>query len=166
MVVANMKVLVCFDGSPLMIEGVKCAVSALRRDIDYTLLYVLTEHGIYESYKRIFREDLERIEALVGDVDSEKKAARRIFLDPLCAYMREQGFTVRAVVREGHAAAEILDEVSEGHYDIVMLGDARSFSASRLFVGSTVSRVMQNARTCVMVIRPARVHIAEQNRDY
>ena len=75
-----MKVLVCFDGSPLMIEGVKCAVSALRRDIDYTLLYVLTERGIYESYKRIFREDLERIEALVGDVDSEKKAASRIFL--------------------------------------------------------------------------------------
>ncbi len=109
---------------------------------------------------------MERIEALVGDVDSEKKAARRIFLGPLCAYMREQGLTVRAVVREGHAAEEILDEVREGHYDIVMLGGARSFSASRLLVGSTVTHVMQNARTCVMVIRPAPVHIAEQNRDY
>ena len=41
--------------------------------------------------------------------------------------MREQGLTVRAVVREGHAAAEILDEVSEGHYDLVMLGDAQLF---------------------------------------
>jgi len=162
--VVNMKVLVCFDGSPSVMEGVKCAVNALRLDIDYTLLYVLTERGIYESYKRIFREDLERIEALVGDVDSEKKAARRIFLDPLCAYMREQGLTVRAVVREGHAAAEILDEVSEGHYDLVMLGDARSFSASRLFVGGTVTQVLKNAGTCVMVIRPARVHSAEQRR--
>jgi len=159
-----MKVLVCFDGSPSVMEGVKCAVNALRLDIDYTLLYVLTERGIYESYKRIFREDLERIEALVGDVDSEKKAARRIFLDPLCAYMREQGLTVRPVVREGHAAAEILDEVSEGHYDLVMLGDARTFSASRLLVGSTVTQVLKNAGTCVMVIRPARVHSAEQRR--
>ncbi|MGA3198749.1 MAG: universal stress protein [Halobacteriota archaeon] len=159
-----MKVLVCLDGSPSVIEGMKCAVSALRLDIDYTLLYVLTERGIYESYKRIFREDLERIEALVGDIDSEKKAARRIFLGPLCAYMRERGLTVRGVVREGHAAAEILDELYEGQYDIVMLGDARSFSASRLLVGGTVTHVMQNARTCVMVIRPARVHIAEQNR--
>ncbi|MFZ0926288.1 MAG: universal stress protein [Halobacteriota archaeon] len=158
-----MKVLVCFDGSPSVMEGVKCAVNALRRDIDYTLLYVLTERGIYESYKRIFREDLERIEALVGDVDSEKKAARRIFLDPLCAYMREQGLTVRAVVREGHAAAEILDEVSEGHYDLVMLGDASSFSASRLLVGGTVTEIMRNARTCIMVIRPARMRIAEQH---
>jgi len=121
-------------------EGVKCAVNALRRDIDYTLLYVLTEHGIYESYKRIFREDLERIEALVGDVDSEKKAARRIFLGPLCAYMREQGLTVRAVVREGHAAEEILDEVREGHYDIVMLGGARSSQRRDCSVGSTVTQ--------------------------
>ena len=162
--VVNMKVLVCFDGSPSVMEGVKCAVDALRRDIDYTLLYVLTEHGIYESYKRIFREDLERIEALVGDVDSEKKAARRIFLGPLCAYMLEQGLTVRAVVREGHPAEEILDEVRDGQYDIVMLGDAHSFSASRLLVGSTVTEVMRNACTCVMVIHPARMRIAEQHR--
>jgi nucleotide-binding universal stress UspA family protein len=159
--VVNMKVLVCFDGSPSVTEGVKCAVDALRRDIDYTLLYVLTERGIYESYKRIFREDLEQIEALVGDIDSEKKAARQLFLGPLCAHMREQGLAVRAVVREGHAAKEILDEVREGQYDIVMLGAGHSFSASRLFVGSTVTQVMQNARTCVMVIRPARMHIAE-----
>ena len=153
-----MKVLVCFDGSPSVMEGVKCAVDALRRDIDYTLLYVLTERGIYESYKRIFREDLEQIEALVGDIDSEKKAARRIFLDPLCTHMQEQGLAVRAVVREGHAAEEILDEVREGQYDIVMLGAGHSFSASRLFVGSTVTQVMQNARTCVMVIRREPCH--------
>ena len=162
--VINLKVLVCFDGSPSVMQGVKCAVNALRRDIDYTLLYVLTERGIYESYKRIFREDLERIEALVGDVDSEKKAARRIFIGPLCAHMREQGLVVRAVVREGHVAKEILDEASEGQYDIVMLGDAHSFSPSKLLVRSTVTQVMQNAQTCVMVIRPTRIHIAEQNR--
>ena len=152
--VVTMKVLVCFDGSPSVTEGVKCAVNSLRRDIDYTLLYVLTERGIYESYKRIFREDLERVEALVGDVDSEKKAARRIFIDPLCTYMRGRGLAVRAVVRGGHPAEEILDEVREGQYDIVMLGAGHSFSASRLFVGSTVTEVMRNVRTCVMVIRP------------
>ncbi|MGZ4848657.1 MAG: universal stress protein, partial [Halobacteriota archaeon] len=118
---------------------------------------------IYESYKRIFREDLERIEALVGDIDSEKKAARRLFLGPLCAHMREQGLAVRAVVRVGHAAEEILDEVSEGQYDIVMLGAGHSFSASRLLVGSTVTEVMRNVRTCVMAIHPARMRIAEQN---
>jgi len=145
-------------------EGVKCAVNALRRDIDYTLLYVLTERGIYESYKHLFREDLERIEALVGDVDSEKKTARRIFLDPLCAPHARTGSRRPRCCEGGHAAEEILDEVREGHYDIVMLGAGHSFSASRLFVGSTVTEVMRNVRTCVMVMHPARMHITEQHR--
>ena len=64
----------------------------------------------------------------------------------------------------GASCEEILDEVREGQYDIVVLGDAHSFSASRLLVRSTVTHVIQNARTCVMVIRPTRMHIAEQNR--
>jgi nucleotide-binding universal stress UspA family protein len=54
--------------------------------------------------------------------------------------------------------------VREGHYDLVMLGDVHSFSASRLLVGSTVTEVMRNARTCVMVMHPARIHITEQHR--
>lgn len=158
-----MKVLMCVDGSPSVTEGMKCAVGALRSDVDCTLLYVLTEHGIYESRKRIFREDLERIEALFGDIDSEKKAARHLFLDPLCTYMREQGLTVRAIVREGHAAEEIIDEVRDGHYDIVMLGDAHSLSPSRLLVGSTATEVMQNVRACIMIIRPAQEAMEESH---
>jgi nucleotide-binding universal stress UspA family protein len=154
--VVYVKVLICVDGSPSIMESVKCAVNAFRRNTDYTLLYVLTERGVYESYKRIFREDLKRIEAIFGDIDSEKKAARQIFLDPIYAYMREQGLTVRAVVREGPAVPEILNEVREGQYDIVVLGDAQSFSASKLLVGGTVSQVIQNAQACVVVIRPCR----------
>ncbi len=150
-----MKVLICVDGSPSVIEGVKCAAGTFRSDVDCTLLYVLTEHGVYESRKRIFKVDLERIEALFGDVGSEKKAARHVFLDPLCEYMREQGLTVRAIVREGHVAEEIVNEARDGQYDIVMLGDAHSLSRKRLLVGSTVCEVMQNVRTCVMVVRPA-----------
>src|SRR5664279_6126094 len=60
----HIKALICVDGSPVTNEGFKCAVNALRTDIEYTLLYVLEEHGIYDSYKRIFKEDLERIEAV------------------------------------------------------------------------------------------------------
>ncbi len=149
-----MNVLICVDGSPSLTEGIKCAVSALRGDVEYTLLYVLTERGVYESYKHIFKEDLERIEALFEDVDSEKKTARRVFLDPLCTSMREQGLTVRTIVREGHAAQEIADEARDGRYDVVLLGGARSLSPSKLLMGSTVTEVMQNVRACVLVVRP------------
>jgi nucleotide-binding universal stress UspA family protein len=151
-----MKVLICVDGSPVTNEGFKCAVDALRIDIEYTLLYVLEEHGIYDSYRRIFREDLERIEELFEDVDSEKEAAKKIFVLPLCEYMRERGLTVRAIVREGPAGEEILDELRDGRYDLVLLGDRKSLSPARRLLGGTLTEVMRNADTCVMIVRPSR----------
>jgi hypothetical protein len=41
-----MKALICVDGSPVTNEGLKCALNVFRADIEYTLLYVLEEHGI------------------------------------------------------------------------------------------------------------------------
>jgi nucleotide-binding universal stress UspA family protein len=152
----NMKALICVDGSPVTNEGFKCAVDALRTDIDYTLLYVLEEHGIYDSYKRIFREDLERIEELFEDVGSEKEAAKKAFVLPLCEYMRERGLSARAVVREGPAGDEILDELRGGAYDFVVLGDRKSLSPTRRLLGGTLTEVMRNADTCVMIVRPSR----------
>ena len=151
-----MKALVCVDGSPVTNDALKCAVDALRSDVEYTLLYVLEEHGIYESYKRIFREDLEWIEELFEDVGSEKEAAKRVFVHPLCEYMRECGLTVRAIVREGRAGEEILDELREGKYDMAVLADKKGLSPARRLLGGTLAEVMRNAETCVMVIRPPR----------
>jgi len=151
-----MKALICVDGSPVTNEGFKCAVGVLRTDIEYTLLYVLEEHGIYDSYKRIFREDLERIEELFEDVDSEKEAAKRIFVLPLCHYMRERGLTANAIVREGPAGEEILDELRGGKYGLVVLGDRKSLSPARRLLGGTLTEVMHNADTCVMIVRPPR----------
>jgi nucleotide-binding universal stress UspA family protein len=151
-----MKALVCVDGSPQTNEGIKCAISALRTDTEYTLLHVLEEHGIYDSYKRIFKEDLEQIEELFEDVGSEKEAAKKIFVVPLCEDMRQRGFTVRAIVREGQAAKEILDELREGSYDIAVLADKRSLSPTRRLFGGTLTEVVRNAETCVIVVRPSR----------
>jgi nucleotide-binding universal stress UspA family protein len=152
----HMKALICVDGSAVTNEGFKCAVNALLIDIEYTLLYVLEEHGIYDSYKRIFKEDLERIEELFEDADSEKEAAKKIFVLPLCEYMREHGLTVSAIVREGVAGDEILDELRDGKYDLVLLGDKKSLSPARLLLGGTLTEVMRNADSCVMIVRPPR----------
>jgi len=151
-----MKALICVDGSPVTNEGFRCAVDALRIDIEYTLLYVLEEHGIYDSYKRVFREDLERIEELFEDVDSEKEAAKRMFVLPLCEYMRERGLTVKTIIREGPAGRQILDEIREGKYDLVVLGDRKKLSLVRRLLGGTLTELMHNADTCVMIVWPPR----------
>jgi nucleotide-binding universal stress UspA family protein len=149
-----MKILVCTDGSAASNEGITCAVGALRKDNEYIILYVLSEHGIYYSYKSIFKEDLEKIEELFGEVDSEKEAAKKLFLSPVCDYMKNEGFNVQGKVREGHIVEEILDEIREGEYDMVVLGDKKGVSPARLLIGSTASEVMHRAKVCVIVIKP------------
>jgi nucleotide-binding universal stress UspA family protein len=149
-----MKILVCTDGSAASNDAIKCAMGALRKDNEYIVLYVLSEHGIYYSYKSIFKEDLEKIEELFGDIDSEKEAAKKVFLSPLCEYLKKEGFNVREKVREGRAVEEILDEVREGEYDMLILGDKKGISPARLLIGSTASEVMHRAKVCVMVIKP------------
>ena len=116
--------------------------------------YVLSEHGIYYSYKSIFKEDLEKIEELFGGIDSEKEAAKKLFLSPVCDYMEREGFDVRGTVREGHVVEEILEEINEEGYDMVLLGDKKGLSPARILLGSTVSEVMHRAKVCVMVIKP------------
>jgi nucleotide-binding universal stress UspA family protein len=119
-------------------------------------LYVLEEHGIYDSYKRIFREDLERIENLFEDVDSEKEAAKKIFVLPLCEYIREHGLTASAIVREGPASEEILDELFDGKYNLVILGDRKSLSPARRLLGGALTEIMHNADTSVTIVRQPR----------
>ncbi len=149
-----MKILVCTDGSVASNDAIKCAMGALSKDNEYIVLYVLSEHGIYYSYKSMFKEDLEKIEELFGDVDSEKEAAKKVFLSPLCDYLKNEGFDIQGKVREGRVVEEILDEIREGEYAMVMLGDKKGMSPARLLIGSTASEVMHRAKVCVIVIKP------------
>jgi len=150
-----MKILICTDGSHALIEGIKCMTGALRKDNKFTLLYVLSEHGLYHSYKSIFKEDLEKIEELFGETDSEKEAAKKLFLSPLFDYLKSSGFNVREKVREGQVTDEILNEIRESDYDMVILGDKTRLSPARLLLGSTVSEVMHRVNICVIVIKPS-----------
>jgi nucleotide-binding universal stress UspA family protein len=68
--------------------------------------------------------------------------------------MRDRGLTVRAIVREGPAGEEILDELRDGKYDLVVLGDMKSLSPARRLLGGTLTEIMRNADMCVMIVRP------------
>jgi len=50
-----MRVLACTDGSEVATEGIKCALKTLSKEHDYTLLFVLSEKGVYRSYKKNIR---------------------------------------------------------------------------------------------------------------
>jgi nucleotide-binding universal stress UspA family protein len=49
-----------------------------------------------------------------------------------------------------------LDELRDGKYDLVLLGDRKSLSPARRLLGGTLTEVMGNADSCVMIVRPPR----------
>jgi nucleotide-binding universal stress UspA family protein len=68
---------------------------------------------------------------------------------------------VQAVVRVGHPAEEILHEIDEGHYDLVIVGERQHHRlVTRFFLGSTAQRVVEHAPCPVIIakgkIRPVR----------
>jgi hypothetical protein len=146
-----MKVLVYTDGSTTSNEGIKCALGVLSKEHEYTLLFVLSEKGIYRSYKEIFGEDLTKIERIFGDTDPERAAARYIFLKPLCEYMTDAGFKTNAKVREGNVISEILEEIDEGPHEIVLLSER--VTAMRLPADSHLHEIIEDAHKCVLVVR-------------
>ncbi len=150
--VLEMKVLVCTDGSTSSIEGIKCAIQVLGKEHEYTLLFVLSEEGLYRRYKETFEEDITRIEKLFEDPDPEKAAAREIFLRPLQDYMSQAGFKTIPKVREGSVVGEILAEIDQGQYAVTLLGEGK-ISLVKLLPRSTLHDIVQNTTTCILLVR-------------
>ncbi|MGZ4918765.1 MAG: universal stress protein [Halobacteriota archaeon] len=148
-----MKVLICTDGSSSSLEGIKCILEVLDKKHEYTLLFVLSEEGIYGRYKETFAEDLDRIEKIFGDLGSEQAAAQEIYLGPLRDYMLQTGFRAVPKVREGSVAAEIIAEISEAQYGLTVLSEGK-ISPMKLLPGSTLHEVLQNTKKCILVVRP------------
>ncbi len=147
-----MHVLICTDGSSSSLEGIKCMLEVFGKEHAYTVLFVLSEDGIYGRYKETFEEDLERIEKIFGDLDPEKTAARDLVLKPLLDYMSHAGFNATAKVREGGVISEILEEIDEGQYDVTVLAEEK-LSISKVLPGSTLHEVAQNVKGCLLIVK-------------
>ncbi len=148
-----MKVLICTDGSTSSTEGTKCILQVLGKEHEYTILFVLSEEGIYRRYKETFGEDLARIEKIFEDPNPEKAAAGEIFLRPLQHYMSQAGFKTTPKVREGSVVSEILAEIDEGQYAVTILSEGK-ISLMKLLPGSTLHEIVQNTKKCILVVRP------------
>ena len=148
-----MKVLICTDGSSSSSEGIKCVLEVLDKEHEYTLLFVLSEEGIYRRYKETFAEDLTKIEKIFGDLASEKAAAQETYLKSLYEYMKQIGFKVIPKVREGNVATEIIAEIGETEYIATVLSEER-ISPMSLLPGNTLHEVLHNTKKCILVVRP------------
>lgn len=69
--------------------------------------------------------------------------------------LRKRGVRPRRMVKYGHPATEIIQQVHDGGFDLVVMG-AQGVSGAPLFpLGGVTSRVMRGAPCSVAVVRPA-----------
>ena len=146
-----MKVLFCTDGS----EG---ALKALRRGARWLrgagaqacVLYVVPElDERFRHYERLHEAELQDIERIFGDrgPGAEVLAQAREVLG------REDLEATRKV-RTGDPAEEILAEVREGGYDLVVLASRGHSRIERFLLGSVSQRVCEAAESSVLIVKP------------
>jgi len=67
--------------------------------------------------------------------------------------LRGRGLEVEAVVREGYPASVIVDEATERHADLIVIGTRGLSGFKHLLLGSIAERVVQKAPCAVLTVK-------------
>ncbi len=145
-----MRVLFCVDGSEGSDRALERGSVWLKNaGIRAVVLYVSPEvDERLRHYERLFESELREIERLFGDeghgLEVAVKARERL---------KALGLQAERKVRQGDPAEEILAEVREGRYDLVVLACDATGTTEEPRLGSVAEQVVREAPTSVLVVR-------------
>jgi len=97
------------------------------------------------------------------DADAALNAAT-MTLEPWCRLAYNQGTSCDAVVREGNAAQQIVNALSQFQVDRVLLGTRSRSKLSKLFLGSVAEHVLRTANLPVITVGPE-AHLPTRSED-
>ena len=147
------KILVPVDGSSESKKAVEEAVSLAKKfGSEVTLISIVevesdvayTELGIVVSgeYAGV-RDTLIKIKE-----DSSNK-----MLDAIIASVDCTGVPVKKTIKVGSAHPEIVDEATNGKYDLIVMGHRGLNPVKRFFMGSVAKRVIEDAPCSVLIVK-------------
>jgi nucleotide-binding universal stress UspA family protein len=94
----------------------------------------------------------EVVEAYAKDLEEAKAELERIARSA-AARLGTAGCVTDAKLRIGDAAAEIIDEASSWHADVVVLGSRGLTGLSRILLGSVARNVLHGSQSSVLIVR-------------
>lgn len=147
------KILVPVDGSSASKKAVEEAVSLAKKfEAEVTLISIVevesdvayTELGIVVSgeYAGV-RDTLIKI----------KEGSSNKLLDAIIASMDCTGVTMHKTIKVGNAHSEIVEEATNGKYDLVVMGHRGLNPVKRFFMGSVAIRVINDAPCSVLIVK-------------
>ena len=94
----------------------------------------------------------------VAEAAARDGVARRAIGDAR-RLLDERGIDCKTKLRHGHPAEQILQEVEQGGYDLVVIGARGRSRLTRFLLGSVSYRVLEHAAIPVLVVRQARPQV-------
>ena len=145
-----MRVLFCVDGSEGADRALARGVAWLKdAGIEAVVLHVIPEvDERLRHYERLHEDELREIERLFGGEGHGLEVAVRAR-----ERLKQLGIEADRKVRQGDPATEILAEVREGGYDLVILGSDATGAAEEPRLGSVAEQVARDAVTSVLIVR-------------
>jgi acetoin utilization protein AcuB len=147
------RILVPLDGSSLAEQALPCAV-ALARGLGAELV-LLRAIWIPPDILEMLDESAVELNAIVEQLEAEANG----YLGTLVQQLREAGLSSRPVVRRGPAAEAILDYAGLTDIAQIVMATHGYSGIKRWTHGSVAERVLQAARTPLLLVR-----VGEQDR--
>jgi len=135
-------ILVPFDGSEFSRKALLRAIELAKIDSGkITVLYTIPR---YEEMVEFYRSESIK-KSLSQEAEKVIEQARKIAADA--------GTQVGAVIREGHAADEIVREADQRENDLIVMGTYGWRGMNKAIMGSTTNRVIMHASTPILVVK-------------
>jgi nucleotide-binding universal stress UspA family protein len=145
-----MRVLFCVDGSEGADRALVQGAAWLRNaGVQAVVLQVIPEvDERLRHYERLHESELREIERLFGHEGHGLEAAVQA-RDRL----KQLGLTADRKIRQGDPAEEILAEIREGAFDLVVLASDGTGKIEEPRLGSVAERVLREGQASVLVVR-------------
>ena len=147
----SIKILFCADGSEQALAALRRAARLLRgAGVRACVLYVLPDvDDRFRHYERLHEDELKDIEHLFRD-----QAPGVEVLGKAREALLQEGVEADQKLRQGDPTEEVLAEIREGGYDLVVVASSSKSRVERFLLGSVSQRLSEAAETSVLIMKP------------
>jgi nucleotide-binding universal stress UspA family protein len=140
------KILVPLDGSTTA-EGVLPHAKALAYSEGAEIILLNVAANPAQSFA--FEDP-----AIAGVTVTQEEERAGNYMEKICGQLKDDGFKVTSIIREGGAASMILKTSEDLGVDVIAMSTHGRSGIAHWLIGSTAERVVRHSKIPVMLIRP------------
>jgi nucleotide-binding universal stress UspA family protein len=144
-----MKILLALDDSPFSQEATRILLAQFRtQDTEVRVLSVVEPISVYIS-----ADAFPHFSPQVEEIEEDRKNQATDLVNQVAKNIREAGFKATALVDFGDAKTKIIENATEWHADLIVVGSHGWKGLNRFLLGSVSEAVARHAPCSVEIVR-------------